>query len=102
MLLSDINVTNKNTESNVNLCCIFQQQYVPDDVAHICDKIARVIESLLRYDRMSPTHPLVVQMHALLEAVLLTRNSRDMATACLGLMNKVGVTWRFKISRITK
>ena len=60
--------------------------YATDEITQIYDKIAREIEQHLQ--SVPPSNPQVVQLHSLLEAVLLARNSREIVTA-LALLKKV-------------
>ena len=58
-----------------------------DEITQIYEKVGREIEQNLQNLMMPPSNPLIAQLHQLLEAVVMARNSREVNSATMLLTN---------------
>lgn len=64
-----------------------------DETTQIYDKLISELE-LLTHNLMPPNNPHVVALHSLIEAVILTRSTREVSSA-MALLQKVNIFFHF-------
>ncbi|GIY40367.1 CCR4-NOT transcription complex subunit 1 [Caerostris extrusa] len=75
---------------NINRSVAILQPYATDELSQICDKLMNELEMLLHGVIVNQTSPHVAALHGLLEAVVMTRNNREVQSVPpqFGLLQK--------------